>query len=85
MVCLNGLKDILCEPCSHTQEVLAMCLECLHYIRVSLPLQTLETCKSPVCDFHFSKEADFTVLLSTVIFALQRVTYLVKLECFEMF
>lgn len=47
-------------------------------------LQALEACKSPVCDFHFFKEADFTVPLSTMIFALQRVTYQVKLKSFKM-
>lgn len=48
-------------------------------------LQTLETCKSPVCDFHFFKEADFTHPLSTMISALQRLTYQVKLKSFKMF
>lgn len=48
-------------------------------------LQTLETCKSPVCDFHFFKEADFTVPLSTMISTLQRATYQVKLKSLKMF
>lgn len=48
-------------------------------------LQTLETCKSSICDFHFFKEADFTVPLSTMISALERVNYQVKLKSFKMF
>lgn len=35
--------------------------------------------------FVFFEEADFIVLLSTMIFVLQRVTHQQKLECFEMF
>ena len=88
MVCLNGLKDIFCEP-SSIQVVQYKCWQCVWTVDITLEshysLQTFEICKSPVCDFHFFKEVDFTVLLSTVIFELQRVTSQVKLESFKMF